>query len=132
MNSATLTAYAYLLELDNGTDNARDTYGIRYTGGTGEELKFLYTAEYATQSYDLGAASSDADYLFFEGGVTVNGITFKLSHETLGSDDGAYGFATPLATLHAHNGWADQFLGTPAQGLVDLKFSVSGKAGGGG
>ncbi len=31
-----------------------------------------------------------------------------------------YGFQRPLATLHAYNGWADRFLGTPAEGLVDL------------
>jgi hypothetical protein len=29
------------------------------------------------------------------------------------------GFKTPLATLHAWNGWADLFLATPAAGLVD-------------
>ena len=29
------------------------------------------------------------------------------------------GFKTPLATLHAFNGWADLFLATPAAGLRD-------------
>jgi hypothetical protein len=50
----------------------------------------------------------------------------------LGSDEGAFGFSTPLATLHKFNGWSDQFLGTPAQGLVDTSVSFSGKALGGG
>ena len=36
----------------------------------------------------------------------------------LGSDNDQ-GFRTPLATLHAFNGWADQFLATPADGLED-------------
>jgi hypothetical protein len=54
-----------------------------------------------------------------------------LAYEVLGSDDGAYGFSTPLATLHKFNGWSDQFLGTPAQGLVDVSISVSGKVAGG-
>jgi hypothetical protein len=50
----------------------------------------------------------------------------------LGSDEAMYGFSTPLATLHKFNGWADQFLNTPKEGLVDLYASVSGKAFGGG
>ena len=61
--------------------------------------------------------------------ATVSGITAKIDHEVLGSDDGAYGFSTPLATLHKFNGWTDQFLSTPAQGLVDTTFSLSGKLG---
>jgi hypothetical protein len=32
------------------------------------------------------------------------------------------GFATPLATLHAFQGWADIFLNTPVQGIEDLYF----------
>ena len=74
----------------------------------------------------------DADYLLLEAGAVFNGITAKVGYEVLGSDDGAYGFATPLATLHKFNGWADQFLGTPAQGLVDTSVSLAGKVAGGG
>jgi hypothetical protein len=33
--------------------------------------------------------------------------------------DGAKGFATPLATLHKFQGWADKFMGTPVDGLAD-------------
>ena len=62
-----------------------------------------------------------------EGGLTVNAVTAKIGYEVLGSDDGAYGFSTPLSTLHAHNGWADLFLGTPSQGLVDTYLNLSGK-----
>jgi len=51
--------------------------------------------------------------------------------ESLGSDNGNYGFSTPLATLHKFNGWSDQFLGTPKQGLEDLYLSFAGKAMGG-
>jgi hypothetical protein len=34
--------------------------------------------------------------------------------------------------LHKFNGWADQFLGTPAQGLVDTSVTLAGKLAGGG
>ena len=54
-----------------------------------------------------------------EAGAVISGVTLALGNETLGSDDGNYGFQTPLATKHKFNGWADQFLGTPASGLSD-------------
>lgn len=127
----TLTGYAYLLEEDD-TDRSYDTYGIRFSGASKQgDIKLLYTAEFATQDFEMGAADADADYWNLEGGVVINGITAKVGYEVLGSDDGAYGFSTPLATLHAHNGWADQFLGTPAQGLVDLSLTVAAKVAGG-
>ena len=40
-------------------------------------------------------------------------------YELLGSDGGTAAFQTPLATMHAFNGWADLFLTTPAAGLED-------------
>lgn len=126
-----LTGFAYLLENDNDTDNGLDTYGVSFTGktGIGNGSKLLYKLAYAKQDSD--PADKSANYYLVEGGVNVNGITAKLGYEVLGSDDGKYGFVTPLATLHKFNGWSDQFLGTPAQGLVDLKASLSGKALGG-
>ena len=60
--------------------------------------------------------------------VLVQGITGKIGWEHLGGD-GVSGFQTPLATLHAFNGWADKFLVTPANGLDDRYASVSGKFG---
>ena len=40
--------------------------------------------------------------------------------------DGGAAFQTPLATLHAHNGWADAFLVTPSNGLEDYFLQVGG------
>ncbi len=129
LGNGKLVGYAYLLEVDNGTDNSLDTYGISYTGSTKiGDTKYLYAAEYATQEAN---DTSDADYLLLEGGASFSGITAKLGYEVLGSDSGQRGFATPLATLHKFNGWADIFLGTPAQGLEDTYLTLSGKAAGG-
>ncbi len=36
---------------------------------------------------------------------------------------------SPLATLHAFNGWADKFLVTPSRGLDHAYVSANGKAG---
>ncbi|MFT5541125.1 MAG: hypothetical protein ACI97K_000788 [Glaciecola sp.] len=131
----TLTAYSYLLEVDNDTNNSLDTYGVSFKGSTKAANKgdttFSYTVDYATQSSESGTNEFDADYLFAEVGVNLSMLTAKVGYEVLGSDDGDYGFSTPLATLHKFNGWSDQFLGTPSQGLKDLIFTLSGKAGGG-
>ena len=93
----------------------------RFKGKTDTNaVNFLYTLEYASQDSTAGTVKNSADYWFAEGGIGLKGITAKLGYEVLGSDNGNYGFSTPLATLHAFNGWADQFLNTPAQGLEDL------------
>ena len=129
----TLTGYGYLLEVDNDTDNALDTFGVSFAGSTkADETTILYRAEYASQSSESATTDFDVDYLNFEAGAVFSGITVKVGYEVLGSDDGLFGFSTPLATLHKFNGWTDQFLGTPSQGLVDTSFTLTGKALGGG
>jgi hypothetical protein len=129
----TLTGYGYLLEVDNGADNALDTFGVSLTGGTKVgDTQLLYRAEYAGQSSESMVADFDVDYLNLEVGAVLSGITAKVGYESLGSDEGAFGFSTPLATLHKFNGWSDQFLGTPAQGLVDTRFTLAGQVLGGG
>jgi len=45
-------------------------------------------------------------------------------YEVLEGGSGEGTFTTPLATLHAFNGWADKFLTTPDNGLEDLFLSV--------
>ncbi len=125
----TLTGYAYLLELQDGPDNSLDTYGLRLTGSREiNGLDVSYLLEYADQESETETVEYDADYYRVEGGVTLNGVNLRIGYEELGSDDGAYGFATPLSTLHAHNGWGDMFLATPAQGLTDAYLNVSGQA----
>ncbi|QJR80336.1 alginate export family protein [Alteromonas pelagimontana] len=125
-------AYGYLLEEDNEAENSIDTYGISFTGGVKQgNLKWVYGAEAATQSSENALADYNASYHKVEGGLLMSGITGKLMYEVLGSDEGKYGFSTPLATLHKFNGWTDQFLTTPAQGLEDLAVSVAAPFAGG-
>ena len=127
-----LTGYSYFLEIDNDTDNALDTIGLRFVGSTDAgDSKIIYSAEFASQEAEMGVNEAEAEYLFLEGGIVIQGITAKLGYEVLGSDEGMYGFSTPLATLHKFNGWTDQFLGTPPEGLEDIMLSLSGKVAGG-
>lgn len=146
---AEIAGYAYQLDytpVGAATTNANsaDTYGIRLNGSTpmgGNKL--LYTAEFANQT-DGGnnATSFDTDYTLLEAGVDVTGVAvFKLGYEVLGTDTSARTkatglaaaarpFATPLATLHAFNGWADMFLATPIAGLKDTYVSANAKLAG--
>ncbi|HVU36498.1 MAG TPA: alginate export family protein [Opitutaceae bacterium] len=123
----TLTAYAYLLDFRNSAVNSSDTYGARYAGATPVTTawKLTYRAEAATQ-HDAhnDPVHYHADYYLGEIGAAMAPFTFNAGYEVLGSDHGRKGFATPLATLHAFNGWADLFLTTPAAGLRDSYGSV--------
>ena len=62
-----------------------------------------------------------------EGGVDLAGATFALGLENLQSDEGEFGFSTPLATGHKFQGWADQSLITPNEGIQDVYLSVGAK-----
>ncbi|HWN95925.1 MAG TPA: hypothetical protein VNT99_12890, partial [Methylomirabilota bacterium] len=82
--------------------------------------EFAYQTEYANSMLDYGA-----EYYNLELSATVKPVSFGAGYEVLGTGSnkeapGSVGFKTPLATLHAFNGWADVFLNTPAKGLRDI------------
>jgi hypothetical protein len=132
-DAISLTPYLYSLDYADATASSSLTFGARGLGshpfGSG---KFNWLAEYARQS-DTGdnPVSYDADYWHLNVAYAAgNDMTLGLGYEVLGADSGAgTGFSTPLATLHAFNGWADQFLSTPGAGLEDFyvsfKFSLA-------
>ncbi len=132
-----LTGYAYLLDFDahgagqpGALGASSQTYGLSLAGTRPitSDVKLAYRLEYARQSdYGDNPVSYDANYYLGELGFICKGSTFAAGYEVLGSDNGIAGFRTPIATLHAHNGWADVFLNTPAQGLTDtyLKYSTT-------
>jgi len=129
-----LDAVAYFYELDyNGANTlSTSTVGLRLTGSQaiGDENELLYAVEYADQS-DTGdnPATVDVGYSLIELGAKLSDITVKVGNEVLEGSATGPSFMTPLATLHAHNGWADKFLMTPPGGLNDTFVSVGGTAG---
>ena len=131
-DSGKLVAYSYNLEEDDAVAKTNDTFGVSYDGAVKmDSVKILYGAEYASQTSNtgvVGAADAEPTYTRFELGAVVSGVVVKVMQETLGSDNGV-GFATPLATLHKWNGWGDQFLATPGQGLVDANVRLISKVG---
>ncbi|WP_136418294.1 alginate export family protein [Herbaspirillum sp. ST 5-3] len=126
LGAGEIVGYAYLLDFVDRPADSAQTYGLRFSGSSaiGSAVNALYTAEYASQSdYRDNPASFNLNYYLLEGGATVDSATFKLGYEVLGGN-GRRAFQTPLATLHAFNGWTDQFLTTPVNGLKDAYLSA--------
>jgi hypothetical protein len=126
-SAGTLIGYGYFLDFDadDTEGQSHKDIGLRFDGArlVGGR-KVTYTAEYATQNdYEDGLDTNDADYGFLSLGTAVAGVQIKLNYEVL-EGDGVYAFQTPLATLHAFNGWADRFLITPKDGLEDIFISA--------
>lgn len=132
-NWLSLTAYAYLLDFQRVTANTpdADSYGARASGAVPlrEDVELSYTVEYAQQQADVAGNQFDTEYSLFQLAIKVRGIMLSLAQEVLGSDEGNYGLRTPLATLHAFNGWNDLFLFTPDNGLEDRFIKLSGTLG---
>ncbi|MBO6503618.1 MAG: alginate export family protein [Kordiimonadaceae bacterium] len=121
-----LTGFAYLVELEEALANSVQTYGGRLTGKTNvaDDVSFAYAASFATQSeYQNNPIDFSTDYYFAEGVFGSNGFTGGAGYEVL-TGNGTKGFATPLATLHKFQGFADLFLATPADGIEDLYFKA--------
>ena len=120
--------FAYLLDYDTRLAFSSQSYGFLVTGELAVPAvgKLTGLLSYAAQD-DMGGNPVDysADYLNAQLGLGFSGFTVTAGYEELGSDDGIAAFQTPLATLHAFNGWADLFLTTPATGLRDYYAGVS-------
>jgi hypothetical protein len=119
VKGVTLGAYAYLMDFDapDGWDN--DTFGI---SAKGTIAGLLLYGEFAFQNEADPANNQDALYAH----VTAT-KTFGKQSLTLGVEHLDAGFQTPLATVHAFNGFADVFIGQRINGtlpgLTDIYLS---------
>jgi hypothetical protein len=121
-------AFAYLIDYDTRLAFSSQTYGALATAGIDIPAvgKLTALASLATQSdYGANPVPYEAEYINAQLGLTVLGFGLTAGYEELGSDGGVAAFQTPLATLHAFNGWADLFLTTPANGLRDYYAGIS-------
>jgi len=122
-DSLKVTGYGYFLDHDDMAfyGLSSKTVGVRVAGNTplNDGLKLAYVIEYAEQDdYKNNPTSYDATYYHIAPTLKGDGWALGVGLESL-EGDGTSSFKTPLATLHAHNGWADKFLSTPAGGLED-------------
>ena len=121
-----LTAYGYLLDFETAPPQSSATWGARLTGSKplAAGPSITWEVEYARQGdYGSNPADFDLDYLALSAGLKKDVRYVSVGLERL-DGNGARGFGTPLATLHAFNGWADLFLTTPARGLTDLNLKA--------
>jgi len=132
-NAAKLTAYYYDIDNEDVAGLSNVTYGVRFSGKTSNDgPKFGYTLEYAKQNDNAdNPVDYSADYWRADLSLGLNWATIYAGYEVLGGDKILPGqaFRTPLATLHAFNGWADKFLTTPDAGLNDAFIGAKGKLG---
>ena len=124
--------YGYYIDSSDFPTSSTATFGARLAGGLpAGDGKISLVGEFARQSDAADApVSFDANYLHFDlMWAMKNGLSLGLGFESLGGDNNATGksFRTPLATLHAFQGWADQFLATPDAGVDDLNVTVKYK-----
>ncbi len=125
-----VVGYAYLHRDQDFARASTATYGLRWTSARLHDGNgWGWTAEAAHQTgYGNNPLTFSHAYWLLEPAFTVSGTTFKVGWEHLGGN-GGHALQTPLATLHAFNGWDDKFLSTPAGGLNDRYLSASGKFG---
>jgi hypothetical protein len=117
-----VSGFAYLIDNQDVAALSSATYGVRWQGEIANEgaPTFRYFLEYAHQTdYADNPGSFDLGLFRAQASLSQNGVTGALGVEVL-EGDGARGFATPLATLHAFQGWADVFLATPSNGVRDI------------
>lgn len=129
----TLTSYGYFMKDQDVAAASSRTLGLRWTQSRpvnawtwGWSLEVAHQSDYANNPN-----SFNHTYVLVEPNLSYAGLTWRLGYERLGGN-GVHAFQTPLATLHAFNGWADKFLITPNAGLEDFYLSAGAKLGKGG
>lgn len=137
LKGAALKGYNYYLDIQDLDALSSNTFGASFSGKYplgAHDLAFHYYAEYARQA-DAGDNPNNytAEYYHIAPGISAYGVTITGGYEVLGSNNGQFAFATPLATLHKFNGFADVFLATPPTGIedyyVDVTYKVKGITG---
>jgi hypothetical protein len=130
-SAASLTGYGYFLDFDNAAAASSRTVGVRLAGtpAFSERVTMPYVVEYARQGdFADNPTGYDADYYFLEVGLNWSSYNVKVGYEVLeGNGIPGQAFTTPLATLHAFQGWADKFLATPANGVEDSYVAFTGR-----
>lgn len=120
--SLRVEGFAYFIDLKQAPQSSAQTVGLRAEErvdlGAGVALRM--NATYANQRpYGGNLGTFDLTNYLAEGGLAYHGWTGLIGYEVL-EGDGHAAFQTPLANLHAFQGWAEIFLVKPPDGLKDL------------
>jgi hypothetical protein len=126
-----LVGYAYWLDFTDPDVffKSNQSYGIRLTNyqKPGDSFKLsdnyglVYTAEWSIQSdYQNSPRNYTVNRYNLMGGFTAYNFTLQGAMEQLDGVGQNQVFQTPLGTNFAFQGWADQFLVTPNDGIRDV------------
>lgn len=126
-----VSAFHYATELETGPAgplrhiSSSQTRGVRVLGRRDwDNFTLVWEGSYARQSdYSDNPNDYAANYGLAEVTLKPANFTFKVRGEILGSDNGQ-AVQTPLASLHRFQGFADQFLTTPDDGVRDYSALV--------
>lgn len=123
-------AYAYAHEDRDLATASTLTTGLRWTGnrvrdGRGWGWRVEAARQRAQGNNPLDFSHS---YWLLEPALSWRGVSWRAGWEHLGGN-GQHALQTPLATLHAFNGWADKFVVTPVDGLEDRYLASAGALG---
>jgi hypothetical protein len=116
---AKVTAFYYAVDEEDAPTTSWQHAGVRVDGAIANFLYELSYADQADYAESKATAVPDVSYTDIQLGYKFGPVTLKAQQEVLEK-----GFKTPLATLHAFNGWADRFLATPANGLEDSNVKL--------
>jgi len=131
-----VTGYGYWLDFTDPDVYAKSnqSYGLRLTNyqKPGDSFKLsdnyglVYTAEWSIQSdYQNSPKDYTVNRWNLMGGFTAYMFTFQGAMEQLDGVGKNKTFITPLGTNFAFQGWADQFLVTPDNGIRDVFGTVT-------
>lgn len=121
-----LSAYGYDLDFTDWAARSSVTLGLDYQGSISQVPNLSWHLALAQQQDQHNAP---IDYKHHYHSISVNWqqqqFSLQAGQERL-AGDGTSAFQTPLATLHAFQGFTDMFLNTPNAGLRDhwLQLSV--------
>ncbi|MEY4722326.1 MAG: hypothetical protein RIQ46_2051 [Pseudomonadota bacterium] len=137
LGPVSVKAFGYLLDFDGKeqggalarTNADTQTWGLRAAGAfnLAKTTKLTLTGSYARQmDWKANPADYSAEYVLAEAALAHGALGVTGGYEKLGADKGR-AVQTPMATLHKFQGWADQFLATPAGGIEDWYLGASYK-----
>jgi len=124
-----LSLFVNALDFSNSPANSQLTYGFRWNRtfkADGWRMRFDLDGA-RQQDYRANTADFDVYYGKAKASVGRGAVDVAVAGEWL-QGDGGFAFQTPLATLHAFQGFADVFLRTPAEGLRDFNLGLTWKA----
>lgn len=88
-----------------------------------KRVRWFGSLAYAWQKKQQSQNKMGIDYWQTELGAKIGQWQISGRYEYFG-ENGDEAFITPLATLHKFQGWTDQFINTPRQGLIDQSLRL--------